>query len=543
MFTDRLKIALTITVGGNAHTLPSANVRSFELDLQSFGFSGSVEFVVFDDQAHGGQETDAVLADFVKQDLLEVSLGVSAVHADPETADAIEAVTVKGIGTEKSVEESAVPHQDERSILYRTYRVRFADPAWVLWKQHFPVELYTQKSMQDVIDAHKGAKITMTYDWTALAAQAPMLFLNLDPTHGASFYDFLAWYTDARAGVLAYDYATQGYKLSAAKDAAGTAVSLFGDDVGRLLVVFPEVARARRNVLSSYTESIASKAIDNAMAVEGLRQDTLIRTPIAQRVDDRVTLETSRLVLRKSELALDFRRWPTVTFRPGSLVSFVHGNLWSAGSLALTPTWRVRSHSIRARASDDRPDADHNFTSAGYDLEISARLEQQDEKHVALPPFVKPRYPGYFEGKVVSEQGEDAHVTYQFYTDQDTSLDEYKVKIPLWSDQVITAPYAPHQGSGNVYIPAYRNARVLIAMNLGNAWIDHLLDWREGVRLAMDAQGEQVLFGKTATSQTSINHVYDGDNPVFNIARTHEKDRATIQIKEGSLIIQVKEDS
>jgi hypothetical protein len=143
----------------------------------------------------------------------------------------------------------------------------------------------------------------------------------------------------------------------------------------------------------------------------------------------------------------------------------------------------------------------------------------------------------------VSEQGADTDVTYQIYTDADTSLETYKVTVPLWEDQVITAPFAPHLGSGNVYVPAYKNARVLLAIDLETAQIVELLDWRAGARLGMDVQGEQIFFGKSATSHTSVNHVYDGDAPVLNVARIHDKDTASIQIKEGILLITVKEDS
>jgi hypothetical protein len=143
----------------------------------------------------------------------------------------------------------------------------------------------------------------------------------------------------------------------------------------------------------------------------------------------------------------------------------------------------------------------------------------------------------------VSEQGEDADVTYQIYTDANTSLETYKVTVPLWENQQLTTPFAPQMGQGNVYVPAYKNERVLLAIHLLRAQIVGLLDWRQEARLGMDVQGEQILFGKSDTSHTSVNHVYDGDDPVLNVARVHDKDTATLQIKEGALIITVKEDS
>ena len=85
--------------------------------------------------------------------------------------------------------------------------------------------------------------------------------------------------------------------------------------------------------------------------------------------------------------------------------------------------------------------------------------------------------------------------------------------------------------------------RLLLAFWLEEARVERLLDWREGVPLAKDAQGEQILFGKTATSQTSVNHVYEDAKPVFNVVRKNASDRASIRLEEGGMIIKVQETS
>jgi hypothetical protein len=127
------------------------------------------------------------------------------------------------------------------------------------------------------------------------------------------------------------------------------------------------------------------------------------------------------------------------------------------------------------------------------------------------------------------------------YRDADTSLDEYQVKVPLWDNQVVSAPLEPILGSGNIYLPSYRDERVLLALDVHGAHIVRLLEWRAGAPLSMEAQGEHILFGKSDGSQTSLNHVYDGDKPVFNVARTNQRDTALIQLREGTLFLQVKE--
>src|SRR5690606_23473684 len=186
-------------------------------------------------------------------------------------------------------------------------------------------------------------------------------------------------------------------------------------------------------------------------------------------------------------------------------------------------------------------DHDHQSETTGYTVSMSARLEQSDDERVLLPPYRAPHYPAYVEGKVVSEKGEDGDKTYQTYRNETTSLDEYTVKVPLYDDQEVTAPFEPAQGSGNVYLPSYREERVLLAMELERSRIERLLDSREGAAVSMDVQGEQILFGKSPTSNTSINHVYEDEQPVLNVARTHDDDTSLVRMSEGTMLLQVQE--
>jgi hypothetical protein len=541
MFTDRLTIELTLTIDGAAHTVPGGNVTAFALDLANHGFTGSVEFVLESDQAHGGDAADELLTAFLGQSLIEVSLSVAALWDSPETSTSLSPLVVAGLVREKSLTEVKIPSLENRPVLYRRYHVDFADPAAVLWSQHFPTVLYTAMSPQAVIDDHKGEKIAITYDSTTLGTEQPLFFVHLEPRDGASFRDFVLWYLDARGYVWGYDYTAKGYTVADAKDATGEAESLFGDDVAETRIVFPAVQRASAAVLNSFTDGAQNRPIAQAQAVGGVRRDFLMRSAIAKDFDDRLTLETRRLVVRSHELALTFGRMPTIGVQPGTLLKLEASNLWSQETSVLAPTWRVRRYHLEGHASDPRPDRGDGEATTTFDLQLDARLEQADEAHVDLPPFVSPTYPGLIEGKIKSEQGEETDVTYEIYTDDDTQLESYKIIIPLWKDQVITAPFAPHLGSGNVYVPAYKNARVLVAIGLETAEIAELLDWRAGARLDMDVQGEQILFGKSATSNTSVNHVYDGESPVLNVARVHDKDTATIQLMEGVLLITVKE--
>jgi len=539
-FADRLAVTLTLSIGGTQHVIAGGGVTELELDLRSYGFSGSLAFLVQDDQAHGGGFTDELLADFLKPDLIEVSLAVSVVLVTPE-AGPIQPIALAGLVTDKSVSEVLFRKAAGLPVLVRRYRIAFADPAQVLWTQHFPCQLYTDKSMVDVINDHLGDKITVSYDFSALAESRRLVFLHLPRGAGASFWDFVSWYLDGCAGVLSYDYAQASYLVAAAKSEAGTPIQLFGDDLDRAELHYPEVPRYAPVVLNSSADSPRTEPVTQAQAQAGIRSDVLLRTPIAQAVDDQVTLEGKLTVIPCCEAHLGFARMPSDTLVPGTLVELPAANRWSSESSLVGVTWRVRRLHLRAVAPPRPLDRDLQLASTGYQVEVSAELEDKTEPRIDRPRFREPSYPGLVEGKVVSEQGQDGEKTYQVYRDADTSLDEYQVTVPLWDNQVVSAPFEPILGSGNIYIPSYRAERVLLALEVHSARIVRLLEWRAGAPLSMEVQGEHILFGKSDDSQTSVNHVYDGDKPVWSVARKNQSDTALIQLREGTLFLQVKE--
>jgi hypothetical protein len=116
------------------------------------------------------------------------------------------------------------------------------------------------------------------------------------------------------------------------------------------------------------------------------------------------------------------------------------------------------------------------------------------------------------------------------------------VKIPLFEDQIIPAPFNPNLLPGHFYFPAYKGERMLVALDFQRAWIKRFLDWRTGARMPQDGQGVQLLVGKTPENGTALKHYYTDDKPVLLMQRTHDKDTQKIQLNEGTLLIQVKEE-
>ena len=130
----------------------------------------------------------------------------------------------------------------------------------------------------------------------------------------------------------------------------------------------------------------------------------------------------------------------------------------------------------------------------------------------------------------------------QIYQDADTQRDQYKVTIPLWTNQQVVADFEPVFFSGHFFFPAYRNERVLVRLQLHSAAIDRFLDWRANARVPMDSQGNRLLMGQTATSQTTMSHSYVDSKPVLSVQRTSDKDLQIIKLAEGSLLLQTKQE-
>lgn len=558
---DQLHIELELTIAGTKHTVPSGNVKICEIHLASWGFEGYVEFVLMDDDAAGGQGLkDELLEDFLKPDLVELSLSITTLNDHVDQQGESEPLHLSGLVRAKTLREQTYQQVAEDKVLSRYYGVHFTDDASLLWKQHYPCVLYAETSqkptrkLQEVLDAHKADRLELTYNWPELDKERPLIFLSLTPEDGASFYDFVMWFVATRGGVFRYDYANESYEFAGAKDESGEPVPLFFEHTTKdPRILLPEQPRYAASVLNSYTENALNQEAHRPQKpIDGIRQDVLLCTQINDEFTSRKTLEKNRLIERKFEKEINFHHFPKRSFTPGALVEFTG---WPDTLLALQSTdanpMRVVSVELRAQAIDMRADADQGRDEASYHFSMRVLLEHKGEKFVRLPAFRTPRYPLYAEGKIVSEVGDQPDETYQAYTDDATSIDHYKVEIALWDKpdpqdsqekQKVIVPYNPNLFPGHFYFPAYKGERVLVAFDFDQAWLKRFLDWRAGARLPAESQGNHLLLGKTTTSSTSMKHTYENDKPVFTVLRTNEKDNQMLQIKEGSLLILVKED-
>jgi hypothetical protein len=583
-FHDQLALGLTLK-GAVTKVIAGGDIKSIDLHLTSWGWSGAIEFDVFDDASTGGTETDELLAAFFRSPLLQVELRLAGYLSDEKPLPDPPLVLI-GLVTQRALRELPVDELPlAKQITVRRYRIEAADAAQVLWRQHHPCALYADQTIQQIIEAQKSDLIRFKGTWSWAGREpykTPMVFFALDPSIGkASFYDWIMWYVDRFRLIWTYDCRTNTYAIEEKKTDPGSAIPVDKTDFlpprdppaetggkaaqARYLgdayelyqrgytVDAPPVPRYRGEVLDSFTgAAIAPVVIPNAYADPRMVRQTLLRTPLTEEVTERAELERARLIPEpEPELGLAFSRTPVRPLFPGDVAEFTaHRPGWSADAWPVKQKlFRVYDVILRAHAVDPIAGANHRQRSADYELAYTARLEvQRDRTTPRLPPFVEPTYPVYVEAKILSSiDADEQSLTYDPRT-QATGLFTYRVEVPLWNKTApeITAPYHPGRMPGQLFFPAYKDERVVVALTWRKAWIDSFVSWRDGVRIPSDMQGNHMLLGKQPTSRTSVMNYYENKGslqPIFEIARTHDSDRQKVVISEGNLLIEVNEDA
>src|SRR5262249_27349923 len=161
------------------------SIKNFDLHMTNHGWSGMLEFDVFDNSKVGGNETDKLFDQFLKSPLIEVELAIQATISDTVVKPR-EPVTFKGIVTQRAVRELTVSNLlIAARVMVRRYRIEVANPAKVLWSQHYQVALYVNETMQKVITDQKSDLILFDAKWSWAGREpykTPMVFLACDPS-------------------------------------------------------------------------------------------------------------------------------------------------------------------------------------------------------------------------------------------------------------------------------------------------------------------------------------------------------------------------
>ncbi len=537
MFTEVMELSLDLTIKNDRFKIPGADIKNFRIQQHDWGFEAEADFWICNERSE-----DKLYAKFTKPDIVEARLSVEGVLNLPSPKPG--PLVVKGFVTSKSVREINFIEIKDNPVLFRQYTIRFQDAASVHWRQHFPTAFYVDAKMSDVIKAQVVEGISLKMDWQVLEEIRPVICLALgDFRNAASFYDFILWFVRMNNGVFSYDAKKSLYELSKEKAAKGPKVELIPREIETLCVDIPETARHDINILNAYTDSPKTAEVKNKQSVFGIRRDIHLRAPVAKDFDDRKDLETKKIENyqdRKHVVELEFGEYPAKTFHVGVFAKLKE-NEWSKHLFAYGKEYRVFEVDIEGKAANQDPESDLNQPSTSYDIRMTASMEEKGNLWVHLPSFTRPYFPLQVEGKIVSEGGEQTDKTYQFYTDKKTSQDLYTINVPLWN-QNVKIPYDPNFFPGHFYFPAYKHTRVLLDIYFDRAEIARFLDWGPRVRLPMKPQGNHMLLGKNASSETSIRHDFTDNKPVLSVKRVSGIDTELIKLEEGSLILQTMEE-
>ncbi len=534
-FVERLQAELTLKVGDKKLTFPAGDIKHLSVEVLSHGFRATVEWWVVCQQR---TDEDTLFEHFQKPELMEAVLKVDRTY-DREGGNAAP-LELQGLVRERWLHERAFEEVEGQPVLQRRYRVLLEDRAAVLWRQHFPSGIWVDQSLQDVIEANKPQGVTLSFEWEGAKKKKPLHALGLGAEgNAASFLDFLHWVQERESAGLFCETATGKYALRDSKPSEGKAVELPREDVAELELHLPERRRDEVEVLNSFVDaSTRRKKVDNADKVAQVQRQPLLTSSIEEDLNQRATLEGKRQRPAEPELLVRFRRYPSVTLTANGLYGF--GGDWSQKLATHGKQYRLYRLRLEARAESEDPALNTGDSSNTYQLEVSAALELKADVTFKRPAFVPPQWPFHAEGRVVSEVGAEEELTWQAHEDEDTSLEFYRVKLPLWDKQLLV-PFDPALQPGHFYFPADKGARVLVALDFRHARLARFLEWRPEAKLAKETQGNHLLLGLKAESKTSIQHVYEDEKPLLRIQRTSAKDTQLIEVSEGRLYLEAKE--
>jgi hypothetical protein len=527
-------MSLFMTIDSKKYTLPKGSVKAVALDLSATGFQGKVNFIMSTEE-----KTSSFFLKFIQSDLIEIELLVAGVFNQPDPLPL--PLKMKGLVTKKSVQEIPFEKVDTSPILYYDYEIEIMDSPQVLWKQHYPIKLYTEKKMSAVITDNSPEGGGPVMDWPELEKTHGHICLALgnDQTR-ASFYDFIMWYVQSRGGICYFDYLLQSLKISGKKQEDIPITTLDRDDIEDYRLVIPETLRNNIRIHNSSTENHSTVELKQEKAVLGISHDRITRTTLATDLETLKQFEKKNLDIPLSEVHIVFKQFPPKSFLPGSIVEFSPEKWFKRISFS-SKLFRVRKLGFHATAVHTETENNINAEHAEFNVEMTAKMEEKDNPARIFPEFKTPQYPLMVEGKIISEIGEKTDKTFQIYTDDDTSLEYYHVKIPLW-DLDVRTPFVTDIATGHYFFPAFKDTRIVVDLFLHHACINRFLDWGEGTRLPMDSQGNHILFGKNNLSETSLKYLYEENKPVFSIKRTSETDTELIKMSEESIIFQTKEE-
>lgn len=542
IFEKRLTGVLELEVEGEKACAFSNHLMSVQVHYHSYGYEAEVRF-----NNYLGQMNEL----FAKEKVMKAFLKLEPV--DPEGKKKVQPVRLQGIVTNRYYQPMG---QLSLKGVEHFYVVTFKDPAQASWGQHFPIKVFVEKTMKDVIDAEKNPLITINYDWEVLTEVKPILAFSLEfkrglsPDRQTNFYSFLTWYLYQNNGILDYDYEKNSYAIRGKKSEEGSVMTLPDWIITPPKCQLPGPLYASDRMITFDTESRVVEN-ENPAGFQGVHKDafkdtayTYFPEQISQKVKSKLVREKVYIRFFLKELA-EFLELDKLF--PGNLIEFKRNEQLAEGWVD-DPSLKGKVYrivNILLCMHVDGEIGEVERLDQMYRFEIQIEAEPKEELYVDRPLFVVPSYPFFVQGEVFSDVGDKEQATFNVVKQEKVPLGQYQIKVPLVEDKKhVVVPFSPHILSGQHYFPLCKDQRVMLAMHFGTAFIERVLDWQPLTRLPLETQANRVVFGSNGIDKYVIEqHEFkDGQDSVFTIKQSSSPDQTqTIQIQEKELTIIVEE--
>lgn len=540
-FEANINLLLKLESDGKNIELPTGNIEKFCLDLRTYGYTSTLQFVTFD--------KDEIDEMFKAPKIIKVTVTFLPIDLQEGTKPIFE---IKGIVTHRSFKRLPATKGKEEQA-HRSYEIHFCDPAKATWEQHFPTNIYVDESMKDIIEKHVNPEITINYDWDHLEAKHPTTAFSLPHQPGlslreqANFYSFMMWYLHQENGMLAYDYKDHNYTITGKKkEASGDPLKIPEWEVMPPLCTIAQVPRYNSKTINHTVDDSNEQDQENEHSFKSVRRevfDSVNHHLYPEHAKEKIQ---STLISEKNEIEVELGNFTKEIqinkLTPGSFVSFVGDQLgnWTRDDVFKDKKFRIRSLYFDAHKMGVSEETDKKIQHFG--LYVKLKLEEADDTFLEWPQFVPPTYPFYVHGKIFCDIGEKEQSTYKIQTSEQTPKGQYLVVVPIaGKDKKVVAPFVPFS-SGQDYYPLSKDAQVMMSMYFRTAKIDRPIEWDPLARLPVGTQGNQTVFSSNGQNKyTLMRHEYmDGKNSVLTIKQSSSEEQAqTLQIQEKDIQVLV----
>ena len=413
-------------------------------------------------------------------------------------------------------------------VSFREYAIEFCDPAQALWKEHFPIALYTQSSVADVIKKNSNLLINVKVKSSVLSIPQDQIFLSLNKdtrvAERASFYDWLIWRLDEAGHALTYDY-SQNIYLVQERAKRPKPFQVFARDIGKIITTHTLGRFYQETLMNDSARIATSQPILNLLALSPLRQDHWFHTPVPTEYATEYAKRLASFAQPQPGFLLYFKRFPSRPFPPGVGIDFHLDPIDFPSHRFVIPKAAKKTNRVTRMvfsAQTDERDVLPRFrgkSTGMFRCSLAVWLQTGRDTEAKLPPYTRPQYPMEVEGIIYTIVGLPGTQMWENETDLLTGQQYYLVQLPVFGCQRVKTPFIPNYQPGQYFFPAYRKERVLVGLYYDRAEILRYLDWRPMAPLPAEVQGNQLMIGQDFTNGAAHTLIYEKDIPEYIIKR------------------------